>query len=218
MSLPTNYSAARASVDGIDIVRLADNRHNTEVSIVPSVGNNAFEMKVNEINIFWSPYQSVAQYKAHPVHLGNPFLAPWANRLDGDAFWANGKKYLLNPGLNNIHRDGNHLPMHGLLQFSSHWEVVAMEATQFGAWTTSRLEFWRYPDYIAQFPFAHDIEMSHRLEDGVLESRADHYKSLGRSPCRCRSRFILTSGSPMPPATTGMCTFRCANEWCWMRI
>ena len=169
MSSPTSYSAARVPVDGIDVVRLADSRHNTEVSIVPAVGNIAYEMRVNGTNVFWTPYQSVAQFKAHPIQLGNPFLAPWANRLDGDAFWANGRKYILNPGLNNIHRDGNRLPIHGLVQFSSHWEVVAIETGDSGAWTTSRLEFWRYPDYVVQYPFAHDIEMTHRLVDGVLE-------------------------------------------------
>jgi len=164
-----DYSATRAIQDGIEIVRLTDSQHKTEVSIVPSIGNNAYEMKVNGTNIFWSPYRSLADFKAKPVHLGNPFLAPWANRLDGDAFWANGNRYLLNAGLNNIHRDGNGLPIHGLLQYSDRWEVTALEATGDAAFLTSRLEFWRYTDYLAQFPFAHDIEMTYRLAGGVLE-------------------------------------------------
>jgi aldose 1-epimerase len=170
MSEAPNYSAARASQDGVEVVRLTDARHNTQVSIVPTIGNNAFEMKVNGTNIFWTPYQSLAEFKARPVHLGNPFLAPWANRLDGDAFWANGRKYLLNAELDNLHRDGNGLPIHGLLEYADRWEVVALEATEFGAYVTSRLEFWRYPDYMAQFPFAHGIEITHRLEEGALET------------------------------------------------
>jgi aldose 1-epimerase len=171
MTASPNYSAARVTLDGVEVVRLTDSRNNTEVSIAPTIGNIAFEMKVNGTNVFWTPYKGVAKFKAQPVFLGSPFLAPWANRLDGDAFWANGRKYLLNPGLDNLHRDGNGLPIHGLLRFSDLWEVVALEATQFGAWVSSRLEFWRYPDYMAQFPFAHDIEMTHRLEEGVLETR-----------------------------------------------
>ncbi len=169
MSEAPNYSAARLSLDGVEVVRLTDARHRTEVSIAPAIGNIAFEMKVSGTNVFWMPCASVAEFKAKPAHLGNPFLAPWANRLDGDAFWANGRKYLLNPELNNIHRDSNGLPIHGLLQYSDRWEVIACEATEFGAYLTSRLEFWRYPDYMAQFPFAHTIEMTHRLEDGELE-------------------------------------------------
>lgn len=169
MSEAPNYSAARVSLDGVEVVRLTDARQNTQVSIVPSIGNNAFEMTVNGTNIFWTPYQSVAQFKARPVHLGNPFLAPWANRLDGDAFWASGQKYVLNPGLKNFQRDNHGLPIHGLLQYSDRWEVAALEATEASATLTSRLEFWRHPDYMAQFPFAHDIEMTHRLKGGVLE-------------------------------------------------
>jgi aldose 1-epimerase len=34
---------------------------------------------------------------------------------------------------------------------------------------TSRLEFWRRPEWMAQFPFAHTVEMTYRLQNGVLE-------------------------------------------------
>ncbi len=34
---------------------------------------------------------------------------------------------------------------------------------------TSRLEYWRYPEWMAQFPFAHAIEITHRLRGGSLE-------------------------------------------------
>jgi aldose 1-epimerase len=44
-----------------------------------------------------------------------------------------------------------------------------MGADDSSAWVVSRLEFWRYPDLIAQFPFAHTIEMTYRLKDGALE-------------------------------------------------
>ena len=37
---------------------------------------------------------------------------------------------------------------------------------------TSRLEFFRQPAWMAQFPFAHTIEMTHRLQDGALEIAA----------------------------------------------
>ena len=33
--------------------------------------------------------------RARPRLCGVPFLGPWANRLDGDAYWANGKRYQL---------------------------------------------------------------------------------------------------------------------------
>ena len=171
MSDDSNYSAERVSVDGIGVIRLADQRRRTEVSVVPSLGNNAFEMKVNGTSLLWSPYQSLAEFRDHPVHLGIPFLAPWANRLDGDAFRANGRQYKLNAELDNFHRDGNGLPIHGLLQYAGEWTVTALESSEFGAWATSRLEFWRYANYMAQFPFAHAVEITHRLEEGALDVR-----------------------------------------------
>jgi aldose 1-epimerase len=98
-----------------------------------------------------------------------PFLAPWANRLDDDAFWANGKQYRLNPDLNNLRRDPHRKPIHGLLLFSAEWTLAGTSAGAGFAEATSRLEFWRHPGLMAQFPFAHTITMTHRLADGTLE-------------------------------------------------
>jgi aldose 1-epimerase len=163
------YSAEIAAVDGIEIVRLADRAHNASVSIVPSIGNTAYEMTVNGQAVLWSPYKSLSEFKHKPTFLGVPFLAPWANRLDHDGYYANGKSYVLNPALKNFRYDSNRHPIHGLLSSSHYWEVAGKGADQESAWVTSRLEFWRYPDLMAQFPFAHTIEMTYRLRNGELE-------------------------------------------------
>jgi aldose 1-epimerase len=166
---PSNYSAERGTVDGIEIIRLRDVARKTEVSIVPSIGNNAYEMTVNGKQVFWSPYRSLKELQEKPVQLGNPLLAPWANRIDGDAYWANGRKYLLNPELKNFRYDSNKRPIHGLLVYARQWKVTRLQADADSAAVTSRLEFWRYPEYMAQFPFAHAIEMTYRLKNGNLE-------------------------------------------------
>ncbi|MGH9664276.1 MAG: aldose 1-epimerase, partial [Bryobacteraceae bacterium] len=121
--------------------------------------------------ILWSPYRSVAELAAKPVLSGNPFLGPWANRIDGESFWANGKQYLLNPHLGNLRYDPNHKPIHGLVSFTKDWTVTSVHADAHGAEATSTLEFWRRPEWMAQFPFAHKIEMTYRLADGRLEVR-----------------------------------------------
>lgn len=169
MSQAAPYSASKTVIDGVEVVKLADERRRVEVSIAASIGNLAYEMKVNGKNAFWTPFKSVAEMKAKPALCGNPFLAPWANRLDQDAFFANGKKYTLNPELGNFRRDGNQKPIHGMLAFSPLWQVVDMKADGESARVTSRLEFWRYPGLMAQFPFAHTLEMTYRLADGKLE-------------------------------------------------
>lgn len=169
MTEAANYSAQRVTVDGLEVIRLADEFHKARVSVVPTLGNNAFEFLVNGKNVMWFPSANLAEFQAKPVFSGNPFLAPWANRLDHDGFYANGKHYALNPQLNNYRRDGAKQPIHGLLTYASEWKVTNLSADAKGAEVTSRLEFWRYPDYMAQFPFAHTIEMTYRLRDGMLE-------------------------------------------------
>ena len=161
------YSARREG----DVVRLEDAARQTVVSIMPSNGNSAFEMKVKGKDVFRFPYASVAEYlKARPV-IGIPFLGPWANRLDEPAFYANGKKYVFNLGLGNVRTEGDNHPNHGFLTNATQWEVTDLKADANAAWVTSRLEFYRQPDWMAQFPFAHTIEMTYRLKDGILEVR-----------------------------------------------
>jgi len=169
MSQAANYSAKTALVEGVEVVQLADAAHKTELTVVPSVGNIAYRMMVNGKNALWVPYENLSEMRVKPVQAGVPFLAPWANRLDQDAYYANGKKYRLNPDLANFRRDANQKPIHGLLGFSPLWRVIELRADDRGAWVTSRIEFWKYPDLMAQFPFAHTIEMTYRLVDGVLE-------------------------------------------------
>jgi len=171
MSIAAIYSAQKAVVDGIEVVRLSDAAQHAEVAVVPSIGNMAFEFKLNGKNALWMPYATLAEMKAKPEFGGIPFLAPWANRLSEDAFFANGKKYRLNRDLGNIRGDQNRNPIHGLLNYSPYWIVTAVAANATSASVTSRLEFWKHPEMMAQFPFAHTIEMTYSLHQGVLEVR-----------------------------------------------
>jgi aldose 1-epimerase len=156
-----------ASQEG-DVVRLDDRDHETSVSIVPSIGNIAFDMTVNGQKVLRWPYASVDEFRQRPGQSGIPFLGPWANRLDELAFYANGRKYALDMDLGNL-RANNGIPIHGFLTFNNAWKVVAVKADDAAAWVTSRLEFYRNPLWMKQFPFAHTIEMTYRLHDGVLQ-------------------------------------------------
>jgi aldose 1-epimerase len=169
--LSETYSAQKLIDDSIETIRLTDQAHGIEVSICPSIGNIAYDMRVKGQPILLSPPQALSAWKQKPSQAGIPFLAPWANRLDGDAYWANGKRYQLNPGVVEIRRDANGLPIHGLLLFASAWQVVQTHGNQQGAQVTSRLEFWKHPEWMAQFPFAHTLTMTHRLYGGILEVR-----------------------------------------------
>ena len=134
-----------------DLVQLEDAARQTVVAIAPSAGNLTREMTV----------------KGHAIlsAQGIPFMGPWANRLDEQAFYANGKRYAFDMNLGNVR--GAH-PIHGFLA-AARWEIVEAKADARSAWVTSRLDFFKQPDWMAQFPFAHTIEMTHRLQDGALE-------------------------------------------------
>jgi len=163
------YQAHRVTVDGVEIIRLEDPSHHTTVSVAPSIGNIAYEMLVNGHNVLHFPYASVGEFKAKPRICGIPLLAPWADRLDEKAFYANGKRYPFNPDLGNVRFDGNGHPIHGFLSTAADWRVTRLEADGSGARVSSRLDVTRKPEWMAQFPFAHIIEITHTLRDGTLE-------------------------------------------------
>src|SRR5213593_3441216 len=102
------YSALQTG----DVIRLQDAKTQTHVSLIPSVGNVAFDMTVKGEQILRFPYASVEEFKKAPRLSGIPFLAPWANRLDELGFYANGQHYAFNTELGNVR--GPH-PIHGLL-------------------------------------------------------------------------------------------------------
>jgi aldose 1-epimerase len=149
-----------------DVVELQDAKNQTVVSIIPSVGNIAFEMKVKGINVLRWPYASVEDFKARPSTTAIPFLGPWANRLDEQAFYANGKRYAFDMDLGNVR---GAIPIHGFLTTTDQWQLVEAKADGKSAWVTSRLDFYKHPQWMKQWPFAHTIEMTHRLQDGVLQ-------------------------------------------------
>ena len=165
ISLPVSAQQYQVRRDG-EVVQLEDTRHQTVVSILPSVGNQAFELKVKGHNVFRWTYASVADFKSRPGMAGVPFLAPWADILDEQAFYANGQRYAFDMQLGNVR---GARPGHGLLTTASQWQVVEAKADRRSAWVTSTLDFFREPAWMKQFPFAHRISMTYRLQDGVLE-------------------------------------------------
>ena len=165
-SVAQNYTARRMPEEGIAVIRLADAAKGVEVTVLPSIGNRVSEMKVHGKNILYFPVSSLAELQKKPVLNGIPFLAPWANRLSEESFWANGKKYTFNMTLGNVRGP---IPIHGLLANSDLWEVTEVAAVRKSAHVTSRLLFWRRPELMAQWPFAHEYEMTYRLAGGELE-------------------------------------------------
>lgn len=165
------YTAERTIDHGIEVVHLTDAIRGVEVSIVPSIGNRAYELKVHGKNLLYFPFRDPAEFKQSekPGLNGIPFLAPWANRMAGGGFWADGKRYVFNGSLGSLRLDPNNIAIHGMLTSSQLWEVSSVKADGKSAHVTSRLLFWKHPELMANWPFAHEYEMTYSLADGVLQ-------------------------------------------------
>ena len=150
-----------------DIVQLRDARTDTTVSVMTSV-SNAYEMVVKGQNLIRMTFATVDDFRARPGLNGIPLLAPFANRLDEQAFYANGRKYNFDMELGNVRGT---IPIHGYLAGAKDWKLVEAKADGKAAWVTSQLDFYRNPQWMKQFPFAHALQMTYRLQDGVLEVR-----------------------------------------------
>jgi len=181
MTAPAAAQPYEARQSG-DIVQLEDKANRTVVSIITSVGNMAYEMRVNGHNILRFPFASIDDYRARPARVGIPLLAPWGNRLDEQAFYANGKRYAFDMQAGNI---TGAIPIHGFMSLTDQWQVVELKHDATAAWLTSRLKVYKQPAWMRQWPFAHTIEMTYRLQAGVLE---------------VRTKVVNLSAEPMPVA------------------
>jgi aldose 1-epimerase len=139
-------------------------------------------MTVKGHNILRFPFASVDDYRAKPARVGIPLLAPWGNRLDEQAFYANGKRYPFDMQLGNI---TGAVPIHGFMSLTDQWQVVELKHDGTAAWLTSRLDAYKQPAWMKQWPFAHTIEMTYRLSGGALE---------------VRTKIVNMSAEPMPVA------------------
>jgi aldose 1-epimerase len=147
-----------------ELVDLADATAEMNVSVVWSM-SNAWRIQVKGKDLVRTS-ATLADFQARPGFNGMPILAPFANRLDETAFYANGRKYNFDLELGNVRGP---IPSTGYVNGSKAWELVEAKADQRSAWVTCRLDFYKHPLYMAQFPFAHTITMTYRVSDGALE-------------------------------------------------
>src|SRR5215510_13916820 len=147
-----------------DVVDLVDTVAQMNVSVVWNMCN-AWRIQVKGKDLVRTS-ATLADFQARPGFNGMPILAPFANRLDETAFYANGKKYNFDLELGNVRGP---IPSTGYVNGSKAWQLVEAKADQRSAWVTCRLDFYKNPLFMAQFPFAHTITMTYRVSDGALE-------------------------------------------------
>ena len=171
----TPYAVSQEIIEGHTTYHLTDSVRHMDVGVVPDMGNFVYQFKSHGKDVLIPPASFQDYLAKHWFCCGIPFLEPWANRIDKDYYYFEGKKYLLNDDLGTLLRlPDTHLVIHGLVVFDSRWKVVKTGASDAeGAFITSRLDFYKYPDLMAQFPFAHSIEITYRLKDGKLQNTTE---------------------------------------------
>ncbi len=147
-----------------DVIVLADSTAKMNVEVVTNLGK-PWKVQVNGQNLVRTS-SSLEAFEANSGLNGVPLLAPFANRLDETAFYANGQKYNFDLGLGNIRGP---IPGTGFVNGTKAWQLVEFKADGKSAWATCRLDYYRIPEFMKQFPFAHTITLTYRVSDGALE-------------------------------------------------
>jgi aldose 1-epimerase len=147
-----------------DVIELADATAQMNVSVVWSM-SDAWRIQVKGQNLVRTS-TTLEDFLARPGFNGMPLLAPFANRLDETAFYANGKKYNFDLELGSVRGP---IPSTGFVNGTKDWKLIEFKADGKSAWVTCKLDFYRNPAFMKQFPFAHTITMTYRVSDGALE-------------------------------------------------
>jgi aldose 1-epimerase len=149
-----------------ELVDLADSTAQMNISVVWNMCN-AWRIQVKGKDLVRTA-ANLPDFQARPGFSGMPILAPFANRLDETAFYANGRKYNFDLELGNVRGP---IPSTGYVNGSKDWRLVEAAADERGAWVACRLDFYKNPLFMAQFPIAHTITVTYRASDGALEVR-----------------------------------------------
>jgi aldose 1-epimerase len=150
-----------------EIVTLQDSVSGMKVAIAEPLCN-AYEVSVKGQQLIRQTFADVEAFRARPGLNGIPLLAPFANRLDEQAFWANGRRYAFDMTLGNVRGE---IPIHGFLSSAKDWDLKEFRADGNAAWASCLLEFYKHPMWMKQFPFAHTMELTYRLSADGLEVR-----------------------------------------------
>jgi aldose 1-epimerase len=138
--------------DGVEVVTLRDG--DATVHVAPGLGNNCFSFVAGRPVL--EPVDFDA-FRAKPTSFGIPIMLPFPNRIRDGRFAFGGVTYTIDP------------PRHGMVRVKV-WRVVVANASEGGAWVTSRIDASEFPDEIlAQFPFPFVADVTYGLVGRTLD-------------------------------------------------
>lgn len=146
-------------------VYLAGPDESIEVEICPEIGCTCFSLRYRGTELLHFPF-NLNHYRASKDLAGIPILYPWANRLEKNHFPFRGKEYPISGEA--IYRDGNGLPIHGLILKSTSWTLKDLNASRNFARALFEFQTESDTDLRNNFPFQHGLFLSFELQHDEL--------------------------------------------------
>jgi aldose 1-epimerase len=150
---------------GEDGMRLAAG--DLEAIVIPSAGMVVASLRLRGDELLGRA-DDLAAWVDGGHTMGIPLLHPWANRLEGTRYSVDGVSIEIDPASPLLHRDGNGLPIHGLLGSCRAWKSVTPNANDSWARLTATLDAADVPGLLAAFPFPHRLDLALELHPEVL--------------------------------------------------
>jgi len=155
-------SVVVSTIDGIAAVTLSAGQ--TVFSVLPEAGlvGASLAHKGREyVNFHGGPSSAMGGHTT-----GIPLLAPWANRLAESSYRVGSKVVELSKLA--LHRDGNGLPIHGLLVGRSGWELASVKGQAGSASLVATFDAAADEAVMEAFPFPHELAVGFTVSPGRL--------------------------------------------------
>jgi galactose mutarotase-like enzyme len=154
-------------VGELDGIVLVSHEQDLRVAFAPGAGMVGYSLTHRGEELL-GQRGGLATYRERGSSFGIPLLYPWANRLAGPSYSADGRAVELDPRHSPIHVDGNGLPIHGVLAGYPHWEVVGRSPGNGRAAVAVRLDYGAHEELMAAFPYPHELHVQAELVGDTL--------------------------------------------------
>jgi galactose mutarotase-like enzyme len=142
------------SAEGFESITLASADGTTIAEFVPDANLVCCSFTVDGQELL-DRRRGVRAYAEQGTTMGIPLLYPWANRLAGFGYRAAGKQVTLSADDPRIPRDGNGLPIHGVLPGLLRWELEDGGSPE----SLAAVLEWRSGELLELFPFVHEVRV-----------------------------------------------------------
>lgn len=148
----------------IEIVELKNTHLHAKIAI--NIGCTMYSLSYQNHDVLYFN-DTLSNYKQHKKLAGIPFMYPWSNRLESDMIFR--KKFVSNDTLDKIlFRDGNGLPLHGLLLKTDKWKVEKIWSDDTCVGLSASLLF-DDETLLSIFPYPHKVNLAIILENNCVE-------------------------------------------------